>query len=311
MNYEEKLIELALKNDNIKILTAENRASIRNIPKIISDQFIDTGINEQALVGISAGLALRGRTPIVHGIAAFLTMRAFEFIRTDIGYPKLNVKLIGSFPGFLSEGNGPTHQAIEDISIMRGIPNMNIFCPADLDDLVKGLPTIVNYNRPFYIRYNDLPAEIEHSEFALGRAEVFGDGTDIALLVYGTVFNESLKARNLLAKEGLSVRLINLRTIKPIDEFEIIKTIKTCKTLVTIEDHFSIGGLSTIISEILVKEKLSTDLFSISLSNNFFKPAKLREILTYEGFSAAQLVNKIKDHLLIKERKLNVQWSNA
>jgi len=311
MNYEEKLVELALKDQKILILTAENRASIRSFPKIFPSQFIDTGINEQSLVGVAAGLALRGRTPIVHAIAAFLTMRSFEFIRTNIGYPSLNVKLVGNFPGFLSTGNGPTHQAIEDISLMRAIPNMNIFCPADLDDLVKGLSTIVKYNKPFYIRYNDLPPVVEHTEFALGRAEVFGEGRDIAILTYGTLFNESYKAMKLLEDKGKKVRVVNFRSIKPIDEQEIIKTIKLCKTLVTVEDHFEVGGLRSIISEIAVRENLRVDLYSISLKYSFFKPAKFEDVLEYEGFTASQLAGRIKDFLNTKEKKFHVEWSNV
>jgi transketolase len=311
MNYEEKLIELALKDQKILILTSENRASIRSLPNIIPNQFIDTGINEQSLVGISAGLALRGRVPIVHGIAAFLTMRAFEFIRTDIGYPGLNIKLVGNFAGFLSTANGPTHQAIEDISLMRSVPKMNIFCPADLDDLVKGLSTIVNYNKPFYIRYNDLPPLVEHSEFALGRAEVFGEGRDIAILTYGTLFSEAYKTMKLLEANGKKVKLVNFRSLKPIDEHEIIKSIKLCKTLVTLEDHFEVGGLQSIVSEIAVRENLRVDLYSISLKNRFFKPAKFEDVLEYEGFTARQLVINIIKYLQTKQRAYNVEWSNA
>src|SRR6476620_6530455 len=122
------------------VLTAENRAAIRNLPAKIGDRFIDVGIAEQTMIGMAAGLALRGRIPVCHALATFLTLRAFEFIRTDVGIAKLPVKLVGSVPGFLSEGNGPTHQAIEDIALMRGIPNMQVFCPADERELVQMLP---------------------------------------------------------------------------------------------------------------------------------------------------------------------------
>lgn len=310
MSYEEKLIELALKNENIIILTAENRASIRNLPNVIKDQFIDTGISEQSLIGISAGLALRRRIPIVHAIAAFLTMRSFEFIRTDIGYPNFNVKLVGNFPGLLSEANGPTHQAIEDISLMRAIPGMNIFCPADKEELIKGMAKIVNYKRPFYIRYNDLPAEVEHSEFALGKAEVFGNGKDVAICVYGTLFNQAYKAKSLLEKRGFSTRLINLRTLRPLDSFEIINSLQSCNAIVTIEDHYKTGGLYTIISEIIAREKIKTDILSISLENRFFKPAKFNTVLEYEGFTGLQMADQISDYLNIKEQKFNVEWNS-
>ena len=310
MNYEETLIQLALNNKDIIILTAENRASIRNLPNIINDQFIDSGISEQSLIGISAGLSLRGRIPIVHGIAAFITMRAFEFIRTDIGYPNLNVKIVGNFPGFLSTANGPTHQAVEDVCLMRSIPNMNIFCPSDLNDLVIGLPKIISYNQPFYIRYNDLPAIVEHDQLALGKAEIFGNGKDIAILTYGTLFNEAFNAKILLEEKGFSTRLINLRTLKPIDEFEIIKTIKLCKTIVVIEDHYKIGGLYSILSEIIVREKLRADVITLSLQNKFFKPALFDSVLEYEGFTAKQIVDRIINILQTKQRSFNVEWSS-
>src|SRR5213080_750411 len=131
MTYEELLTETALANEQIIVMTAENRALVRNLPGILGKRFIDTGITEQTMIGAAAGLALRGRIPVVHALAAFLTMRAFEFVRTDMGIGRLPVKLVGGVPGFLSEANGPTHQAVEDIALMRGIPNMQVFCPAD------------------------------------------------------------------------------------------------------------------------------------------------------------------------------------
>src|ERR1700733_6606886 len=127
MTYEELLTQTALADERFIVMTAENRALVRNIPGILGNRFIDTGITEQTMVGAAAGLALRGRTPVVHALTSFLTMRAFEFVRTDLGIADLPVKLSGFIPGFLSDANGPTHQAIEDISIMRGIPNVTVF----------------------------------------------------------------------------------------------------------------------------------------------------------------------------------------
>src|SRR5512142_1535233 len=142
--YEEFLKERAQRDEALVVMTAENRAVIRNLPAVLGPRFIDVGICEQTMIGAAAGLALRGRTPVVHALASFLTMRAFEFIRTDVGIPGLNVKLVGGVPGFLSEANGPTHQVLEDIAIMRGIPGMKIFCPADADELAAGMPEIID-----------------------------------------------------------------------------------------------------------------------------------------------------------------------
>jgi transketolase len=145
-NYEQTLLELAQADERIIIMTAENRAAIRNLPNLLPGRFIDTGITEQTMVGAAAGLALRGRVPVLHALATFLTLRAFEFVRTDVGIGGLPVKLVGGVPGFLSDGNGPTHQAIEDVSLMRGIPGFHVFCPADEEDLVLALPA--NYQQP-------------------------------------------------------------------------------------------------------------------------------------------------------------------
>src|ERR1700749_1654167 len=154
MNYENRLKAIELADEDMVVRTAENRALICNLPAALGPRFIDVGICEQTMIGAAAGLALRGRTPVVHALASFLSMRAFEFIRTDAGIPALPVKLSAFIPGLLSDANGPTHQAIEDISIMRGIPNRTVLAPADEDDMVKMLPDIWSSSQPAYTRVN-------------------------------------------------------------------------------------------------------------------------------------------------------------
>ncbi len=292
MTYEELLFELVKKDDRYMVLTSENRAAIRNLPAKIKNNFIDTGITEQTQIGMAAGLALRGRIPIVHALATFLTMRAFEFIRTDVGIANLPVKIVGAVPGFLSDGNGPTHQAIEDVSIMRGIPNVNVFCPADEDDMMKCLPKIFASPSPFYIRYNNVKPLVEHSKFEIGKAETFGNGTDVAILVYGFLFGQAFKAKEILESKGISVRLVNIRTPKPIDEEAILKSVKECKLVVTLEDHFVTGGLYSIVAEVLLKNKKTADVLPIALKN-WFKPALLDRVLEYEGFTVDAICEKI------------------
>ena len=155
--YEAAILELAQADKRILIMTAENRALIRGLEKKLKERFIDTGINEQSLVGISAGLATAGYIPIVHALAPFLTMRAFEFIRTNFGNAKLPVKFMGFIPGVLSDGNGFTHQAVEDIALMKTIPNMEIYTPSCEQDLTSYLPTIISSSHPCYVRMNHLP----------------------------------------------------------------------------------------------------------------------------------------------------------
>jgi len=302
MTYSDLVLELINKDDRYMVMTSENRAAFRNLPPLIKNNFIDTGITEQTLIGMAAGLALRGRTPIVHALATFLTMRAFEFIRTDVGIGNLPVKIVGAVPGFLSDGNGPTHQAIEDVSIMRGIPNVNVFCPADEDDMMKGLPKIFPDPSPFYIRYNVSEPLSEHGEFEIGKAETFGDGKDVAILVYGFLFGEAFKAKTILESKGISVRLINIRTPKPIDEQTLLKAVDECTLIVTIEDHFITGGLYTILAEVLLINRKTANVLPFALMNKWFKPALLNEVLEYEGFTAEQIAAKIILTLCNKNR---------
>jgi len=297
MNYEDLLHQLATNDQRYIIITAENRAAIRTLPSKIENQFLDTGITEQTMVGVAAGMALRDRIPIVHALATFLTMRAFEFIRTDVGIGNLPVKIVGAVPGFLSDANGPTHQAIEDISLMRGIPNMKIFCPADEDDMLKGLPKVFADESPFYIRYNNQKPLVEHEDFKIGKAEIFGDGKDIAILTYGFLFNQAYQAKELLEEKGYNVRLINLRTPKPIDEDAVLNAANDSKLLVTLEDHFITGGLFSILSELLLKNKQTADVLPIALMDKWFKPALLNDVLEYEGFTAKQIAEKIINKL--------------
>ncbi|MFA7419361.1 MAG: transketolase C-terminal domain-containing protein [Melioribacteraceae bacterium] len=296
MTYEELLYDLILKDERYFVLTSENRAAIRNLPAKIQKNFLDTGITEQTQIGIAAGLALRGRIPITHALATFLTMRAFEFIRTDVGIANLPVKIVGAVPGFLSDGNGPTHQAIEDVSLMRGIPNMNVFCPADDDDMLRCLPKVFASSSPFYIRYNNTKPLVEHSDFEIGKAETFGDGTDIAILVYGFLFGEAFKAKKLLEEQGKSVRLINVRTPKPIDEEAVLKAVRECKQIVTLEDHFITGGLYSIVSELLLKNRVTANVLPIALKT-WFKPALLNDVLEFEGFTAKKIYKAISSKL--------------
>src|ERR1700749_3277898 len=222
MTYEELLTETALADERFIVMTAENRALGRNIPGKLGNVFIDTGITEQTMIGAAAGLALRGRIPVVHALASFLTMRAFEFVRTDAGIPNLPVKLSSFIPGFLSDGNGPTHQAVEDISLMRGIPNMTVFAPADEDDLVKMLPQIWNHPNPSYVRINTRKTDYQHSAFVPGKAEIIAEGEDVTILTYGLLFEQALIAVEILKNEGLSVGLVNMRSLKPVDEHAIL-----------------------------------------------------------------------------------------
>ena len=298
MTYEELLIETALTDERIVVMTAENRALVRKAPAALGARFIDTGITEQTMVGMAAGLALRGRIPIVHALAPFLTMRAFEFIRTDVGIAGLPVKLSGYIPGFLSDGTGATHQSIEDISIMRGIPGMEVYGPADEDDLVRMLPAIWASPAPAYVRVNHRKGSYVHQPFQPGRAECIAEGKDVTLLVYGFLFENAWKAKALLEKEGLSVGLVNMRSLKPVDEEVIVRAARGSRLLVTIEDHLQTGGLYSIVAEVLLRHRVMAEVLPLALEERWFRPGLLGEVLETEGFTPEKIVERITKNLL-------------
>ena len=294
-SYAHTLEQIALHDERIMVLTAENRAALRDLPAVLGKRFVDVGIAEQAMVGMAAGLALRGRVPICHALAAFLTMRAFEFIRTDVGIAGLPVKLVGAVPGFLSEANGPTHQALEDVSLMRSIPGMQVFCPADEADLSIGLHQILDSPAPAYIRHNALPPVVEHDpSFEIGRAEIVCDGADATILVYGMLFGQAWQAVQHLQAAGRTVRLVNLRTVKPIDEETVIAAALETSLLVTLEDHFLTGGLYSIVSETLLRYRLAVPVLPIALPDRWFKPALLPAVLAQESFTGPLIAEAIQ-----------------
>jgi transketolase len=296
LTYEKALEALAALRPDLVVMTAENRAAIRNLPPVLGPRFIDVGICEQTMVGAAAGLALRGRTPVVHALATFLVMRAFEFIRTDVGIANLPVKLVGAVPGFLSDGNGPTHQALEDVALMRGIPHMQVVCPADEEELIAALPAIVASRSPCYVRYNAMRPAVAHTApFEIGRAELLSPGAagGVTLLTYGFLLREVAAARLELEERGVPVRLLNLRTLKPIDEAAVLAAAHASRLLVAVEDHFQTGGLYSILAELLVGRGVSCRLQSISLGERWFKPALLPDVLEHEGFTGPAIAAQV------------------
>lgn len=296
-NYETQLCAIAEDLKELVVMTAENRSSIRNLQSCYKGLFIDTGISEQTLLGVAAGLAMRKKIPVVHAIGAFVTMRSYEFIRTDIALHNLPVKIAASFTGLLSEANGPTHQAVEDIALMRTMPNMVIFCPSDEEDLLLGLETVLRSPSPAYIRLNHLPPTINHSSrHEIGKAEVVRQNAEqchFSIFVYGTLFKEALKACYILEDLGYKIRLINMRFLQPLDEDLIVQSAETSEMLVTIEDHYKYGGLYTAICELLIEKGLSKKVYPICLQEKFFAPARLDEVIAFEGLRGEHIAHNL------------------
>jgi len=292
--YEAMLREELAKNPRLMVMTAENRAMLRNLPAFAGPRFVDTGITEQWLAGFASGLALRGRTPVIHALAPFLTMRAFEFIRTDAGLGKLPVKCVGFVPGLLSDGNGATHQSLEDVSLMRGIPGMQVFSPADEDDLVAAMPGIIESPFPTYVRYNNRAPVVTHAaKLGVGEAEVLKEGTDVLLLVHGTLFKEAFEAATALEAQGKSVGLVNVRWLKPFDAARILPLVAKAKTTFTIEDHFRTGGLNSVLAEHLMDAGQTAKVHSISFEEKWFRPGTLPAVLENEQLTGEHLARRI------------------
>jgi transketolase len=217
-------------------------------------------------------------------------MRAFEFIRTDVGIANLPVKLTGFIPGLLSDGNGPTHQAIEDISIMRGIPHLQVFAPADEEDMLVMMPEIWKSKSPSYTRANLVKPIYQHDKnFRIGKAEVVDEPATITFLVYGMLFNQVYKAKQILEEQGQAVGLVNMRSLKPVDEEIILRAAQESELVVIVEDHFKTGGLYSIVAEVLLKHQTTGNVQSLSLDENWFKPARLSEVLDHEGFTPEKI----------------------
>ena len=295
--YERALAEACVHSPEVVVLTAENRAHVRGLPALLGDRFIDVGICEQTLVGAAAGLALRGRRPVAHALAAFLTMRAFEFVRTDVGIARLPVTLVGYLPGLLSEANGPTHQALEDLALMRGIPGMSVVCPADMEETAQAISILLARPRPAYVRYVDRPAAVVHRDpFVLGRAEWLARGRDVVLLVAGALLREAGGARALLCAAGVSVGLVNMRTLAPLDEAAVRRAC-TARLVVTVEDHFESGGLFTAVAELVAREGLRARIVPLAFRARWFAPGPYDAVVEHEGLTAVHIAERVEGEL--------------
>jgi transketolase len=210
-----------------------------------------------------------------------------------VGIARLPVKLVGAVPGFLSEANGPTHQAIEDVALMRAIAGMQIVCPADEAELLAAMPAILATDAPCYVRFNAMRPAVEHSApFEMGRAEVLSEGGDVSLLTYGLMLREADLARQHLEAEGLRVRLVNLRTLRPIDARAVLRAAAESKLIATVEDHLLVGGLYSIVCEILVANEVRAKVLPIAL-DSWFKPALLKDALAFERFDGASIAARV------------------
>ena len=297
--YGEALVEIGRKNQNIVVLDADVSVSTKTdkFAKAYPDRFFSVGIAEQNLVGIAAGLALCGKIPFVSAYAAFCPGRSFDQIRNTIAVSNLDVKIVSTHAGITTGEDGVSHQSIEDIALMRSIPNMKIVVPCDSIETKKAVEAISNVKGPVYMRLTRINTPTilkEDYEFEIGKAVVINEGNDVAIFATGLMVSEGLKAVEKLKKDGISVALINVHTIKPLDEKTVIKIAKEVKLVVTLEDHNIIGGLGSAIAEILAENSIKTKMKRIGVADKFGESGEPIELMKEFGLDSDHIVDAIK-----------------
>ena len=293
-SYGEALVELGKANENIVVLDADLAEATKTslFKKEFPDRFLDIGIAEQDMIGIAAGLATCGKIPYASTFAVFAAGRAYDQIRSSVCYPKLNVKICATHGGITVGEDGATHQMLEDISLMRTLPNMKVFCPSDDIQTKWLIKEISKIEGPCYVRLARLNTpEIydENQTFEIGKAVQIGEGTAATVFATGVTVPEAIKAKAELEKQGVNIRVVDIHTIKPIDKDMIIKCAKETKKLISIEDHSIIGGLGSAISEALTEEE-PAKLIRMGIKDTFGKSGKAEELMKYFEITAEDIV---------------------
>lgn len=298
-SYGEKLAELGEKNKNIVVFDADLSGATKTsiFAKKYPERFFDMGIAEQDMMGTATGMSTFGKIPYVSTFAMFAAGRAYDQIRNSICYPKLNVKICATHSGITVGEDGATHQMLEDIGIMRGVPNMTVISTSDDTQTRWAVEEISKIQGPVYLRLCRLETPIiyeENQEFEIGRAVQIGGGTDATIFATGVVVSEAIKAKEDLEKQGINIRVVDIHTIKPIDRDIIVKCAKETKKLISIEDHSIIGGLGTAISEVLTEE-YPTKLIKMGIKDEFGKSGKATELLEYYRLTAKDITSMVKN----------------
>ena len=256
--YGETLVELGAQYPELVVLDADLSGSTMSkfFAEAYPDRFFDCGIAEADMTGIAAGMAAEGLKPFTNSFAMFAAGRAYEQIRNSIAYPQLNVKVVGSHGGVSVGEDGATHQCIEDFALMRAIPGMLVCCPCDGNEMRHAVRALIDYEGPAYLRLQRLATEVFTDElpdyhFALGKGCTLRPGSDVTVIATGLMVSKALQAAELLAAEGISVRVINIHTIKPLDEELVLRAARETGCIVTSEEHSVIGGLGSAVSELL------------------------------------------------------------
>ena len=298
-SFGEALAKLGSENKNIVVLDADLAGATKSgiFAKEFPDRFFDMGISEQDMIATAAGLSTCGKIPFACSFAVFSTGRAYDQVRNSVCYPNLNVKICGSHAGITVGEDGGTHQMLEDINLMRGLPNMVVFSPSDDVQTKWIVNEMAKTKGPQYIRTCRAKSPKiydENQEFEFGKAVQIGEGTDATIFATGICTSEALKAKEELEKEGINVRVVDLFTIKPIDEEMIIKCAKETKKLISVEDHNIIGGLGSAIAEVLT-DKYPANLIRMGIKDMFGESGKADELMKKYNIDKDAIIKCVKE----------------
>ncbi len=300
--YGKALVELGKNDERIVVLDADLAAATKTgvFKKAFPERHINCGIAEENMMGIAAGLAATGKIPFASSFAMFAAERAFEQIRNSIGYPHLNVKIGATHAGISVGEDGPTHQCNEDIALMRTIPEMMIINPSDAIEAEEATKAAAAYEGPVYLRFGRLAVPVINDrpdyKFELGKGAVLREGKDVAIVATGLPVAESLKAAKMLAADGIQAKVINIHTIKPLDEELIVEAAKETGKIVTVEEHSVIGGLGSAVCDCLC-EKAPARVLKIGMNDVFGESGPAVQLLHKYGLDAEGIYKKIKAYL--------------
>lgn len=304
--YGKTLAAIAKENENIIVLDADLSKSTKtaDFKAVCSERFFNMGIAEANMMGVAAGMSTCGKIPFVSTFAMFAAGRAFEQIRNSICYPNLNVKVCATHAGLTVGEDGASHQSIEDLALMRSIPNMTVICPSDAVETDAAIRAIANYNGPCFVRLGRAAVNVindnEDYKFEIGKGVTLKEGKDIAIVATGIMVDVALEAQEILSKEGISAKVINIHTLKPIDKQLLLNTAKEIGAIVTVEEHSIIGGLGSAISEV-VCEEYPIPVIKVGVKDTFGESGKPAELLEAYGLTAKDVVTATKKAISLKK----------
>ncbi|MEQ8155102.1 MAG: transketolase family protein [Clostridiaceae bacterium] len=304
--YGKTLAEIGINNKDIVVLDADLSKSTKtaDFQKVCDERFINMGIAEANMMSVAAGLATCGKIPFASTFAMFAAGRAFEQIRNSICYPKLNVKICATHAGLTVGEDGASHQAIEDLALMRSIPGMTVICPSDAVETDAVIRAVAEYNGPCYVRLGRAAVNVINDKpdykFEIGKGVNLKEGTDVTIIGTGIMVDVVLEAQEILQAEGISARVINIHTLKPIDREILVKAARETGAIVTAEEHNVIGGLGSAVSEVL-SEEVPVPVIKVGVKDTFGESGKPDELLKAYGLTAEDVVRAVKKAISLKK----------